>query len=420
MKRFLLAATVFAVAIACGGSGEVADLESPTLGSGGPAAVSTTTPAPAGTTPGTPNGTGTGTHGVQTANGVLIFSGTPKEMGEQQADAFTQSAGTLLKEWLLPKLSIYGFLSQWWASHTASTMEKNVLPVHLEEVRAFAAKSKLDYANLLVANGSADIMQLITERNLFGCSTFVVTPGRSASSRMIVGRNLDYPDSTMLRAQWKPVVYARTGTLKMLSLHVPGLSGVLTGINERGVFLAIKVSHQANSTSNGTPAGFIFREILEQATTGAEAVELYKKAWRTVPLNVTITDPKEAYEFENDATAFAVRRPSDATGLLYGANHYESTTMPNGGPAGRDFRWPILSSRDADTRKIDLEGVRTVIAGAGGFFAGQEGESTNVFASFVEYGATIADTVVTWGSDPKGNGVSAKGELQHIRLGDVF
>jgi hypothetical protein len=299
-------------------------------------------------------------------------------------------------------------------------MTPHIAPEALAEVAAFAARSGIEQEQLLTANGAADIMQLADLGNLFGCSTFVVTPARSTTSHMIVGRNLDYPDSQILRSYWQPVVFARKGKLRILSIHVPGLSGVLTGINEKGVFLAIKVSHTGNSTSDGMPAAFAFRSVLEQATTGAEAVALYSQIPRTVPLNVTIVDPSEAYEFESDSTAFAVRRPSPSTRLLYGANHFESTEMPGGGPQGRDYRWPTLSRYDATREPLGFAEVKSVIADAGGFVEGPTGPSTNVLATFVEYGATLDDTVVTMGSDPVGNGIAANGPLRRIRLGDAF
>jgi acyl-CoA:6-aminopenicillanic acid acyl transferase len=354
------------------------------------------------------------------ASGVLYLSGTPEQLGEQQAEALGTRAATLVDEWLYPKLNTYGFVGHIYASSKAANMEGYILDEHLAEMSAFANRAGLDYRSVLVANSAADIMQLASLGNVFGCTTFVVTPSRSATGRMLVGRNLDYPDSELLRSQWVPVVIAPEGKLKFLSIHAPGLAGVLTGINEKGVFLAIKVSHTGTSTSSGTPAGLIFREVLEAATTGAQAVEMYTRAMRTVPLNVTIADPKEAFELESDSTTHAVRRPSATTGLLYGANHFESETMPEGGASGRDYRWPTLTRHDATQDKLGPDEVRALVGDVGGFVEGPDGPSTNVLATVVEYGASVDDTVIVYGSDPDGKGVSARGPMTRLRLGEAF
>jgi hypothetical protein len=94
--------------------------------------------------------------------------------------------------------------------------------------------------------------------------------------------------------------------------------------------------------------------------------------------------------------------------------------MPGGGPRGRDYRWRTLAREDAGTNELAFEDVRKLIADVGGYVEGPEGPATNVLASFVEYGATIDDTIVTFGSDPDGKGIAANGALRRVRLGDAF
>jgi hypothetical protein len=299
-------------------------------------------------------------------------------------------------------------------------MQQYILPEHLQEMQTVADATGIPYDRLALGNSINDAMMIASNAPLWGCSTFSVMPQRSATGRMLVGRNLDYPSSGLLRPKWTPVHFAPAGKLQFLSIAVPGTSGVLTGINEKGLYLAIKISHTGDVNSGGTPAGFIFREILETAGTTAEAVDMYSKASRTVPLNVTIADGKDVVEFESDANNYDVRRADPKTGVLYGANQFESASLPGGDGAGRDYRWPTLQRHDNDAgTKLSFDDLKKEIADVGGFVEGDKGES-NILAVFVNYGASVADTVVTWGSDPEGNGVSALGKLHEIRLGDVF
>jgi len=342
-----------------------------------------------------------------TSNKIFRFTGTGAEMGLQQGKAFNQEISELLEKWLMPALEVDGGLGQIFARAVTSSMSKNVSSDFLEEVAAVAKSSGVNESDVMIANSAADIDQLKTDpRNIFGCSTLIISPKRSATGGMMIGRNLDYPDSNILRSKWKAVVFAKQGKLKIFSIHVPGLSGVLTGINEKGVFLAIKVS-SGNSTKYGTPAGFIFRSILESATTAKQALDLYVKQKRTVALNVTIADGVDAYELEIDSKNFGTRNFSDK-GTLYGANHFELKSM-GGTPDNRDDRWAKLAKFDESSTPVTFADLKATIAATGDPIG-------NVLAVFVDYKAKE----ITFGSDPQGESIAASGELRTYKFDEIF
>ena len=348
--------------------------------------------------------------GQSPAKTFTLFAGTSEEIGTQQGNAFKAEIKTLLETWLEPKLNSFSTSGTVVATGMSTAMSKYLTKDMQTEVNAVAKASGFDAKRIMIANDAADIMELVAADNFFGCSTLIIAPSRSDTQAMLIGRNLDYDDSEVLRSAWRPVVFARTGKLKIFSVHIPGLSTVLTGINEKGVFMAIKVS-SGKTTRYGQPSGFIFRSILESANTAREALELYKKQKRTVALNVTIADGKEAFELEADAVNNGVRSFSQK-GTLYGANHFELVSM-GGSSANRDFRWSKLAALEDKKTSINLADVKRVISSVGGF---DSDPGTNVLAVFVDYKARE----IIYGSDPKGKGRSADGELLTFKFDDIF
>lgn len=347
---------------------------------------------------------------------ILRLSGTSKEIGKKHGETYRSEIKSLLNTWLLPKINPR------LGTDTERRQFRNILEAMNKEMtgrtsvefrlesEALATTTGIHKDHVMLSNNIADIWQLLGAGNYFGCSTLTIASSRSSTGGMLIGRNLDYPDSEVLRGKWKPVLFARSGTLKIFSVHIPGLSSVLTGINEKGVFLAIKVS-DGNTTRFGSPSGYIFRSILERAKTAKHALELYKLQKRTVALNITIADGRDAYELEIDATKFGVRTFS-SKGTLYGANHFEHAKM-GGSANNRDSRWQKLAKFDGSLQPVSLADVKSAIGDAGGF----NGDGTsNVLAVFVDY----KSKEIIFGSDPKNKGASARGELAIYKFDDIF
>jgi hypothetical protein len=284
-------------------------------------------------------------------------------------------------------------------------MEPFVPADQMEEMRAVSEASGSNLLHVEIANMVPDIMELV--RRPFGCSTFVALPERSATGAMIYGRNLDYSDSDLLRSYWKPVVFARTGKLQILSIHVPGMSGVLTAINEKGVMMSRMTSYNLDMTSHGYPTMLLFRKVLEEATTAQEAADLYLREANTVAINIMITDPHDALVLEATATKHAIRRPNDAK-VLYSANHFETPALKDL-THGRDERWPFLAARDTDRAPVTLDSVIDTIGNTGR----PEG---NVLAVVADY----STQQLIFGSDPEGNGRSARGRLFSVDWAAAF
>ncbi|MBN1809978.1 MAG: hypothetical protein JW909_12995 [Planctomycetes bacterium] len=118
-----------------------------------------------------------------------------------------------------------------------------------------------------------------------GCSSFAAWGGMTAGDGMLVGRNLDYPNSRRLMNETAAIIVKRPADRSHRAWVDAGSAlqvGAGTCMREDGVFLSI---HDAAST--GPPRGtghlrwFVAREIIENVTggarTGAEALAICRK-----------------------------------------------------------------------------------------------------------------------------------------------
>ncbi len=327
---------------------------------------------------------------------ILYLHGEPTEMGSQQGRALAPLIQGLIRDWLAPRLALMPpELKQ-----AAWIMERHVSADFIAEMHGVADGAGVSYDDILAGNVSPDLSELGNQP--LGCSTYAVLPDRARLGGMLQGRNLDYANSDLLRSLWTPTVFARSGRHAILSLNIPGLSGVTTAINDQGVMMSRMTSAGRAMTAEGVPTMLLFREVLERAGSVDEAVRLYLAEPRTVGSNVMITDATQAVVLEVAADKFALRDPGTGR-TLYAANHFEAPDMQAAGH-GRDERWPVLASRDEDGEPLDLDDVLALLNQAAG------GGHDNILAVVADY----SRHKLIFGSDPERQGHAASGPLFEI------
>ncbi|MDA9951539.1 C45 family peptidase [Oligoflexaceae bacterium] len=325
---------------------------------------------------------------------VVVFSGNGAQIGEQQGEHFKVETNALIDNWLNPVVARAPYLARIVVHAKADTMAKQIPVDFSQEKAAFAQAAGVSETDLRLADSVADIMQHLGAGNIFGCSSFIVQPESSHTGGMILGRNLDYHDSLILADYWKPVLFKKTGVLKVLSIHLPGISGVLNGINERGVSMMIHVS-TGSTSSIGIPATIGFRYVLERAESTQHAVELIKQQNWTFGMNIIVGDGKDSAIVEVDSK-MAVSRGPDTKGVLYATNHYRNSTMNNGSLAAEGDRWKTMTAATKIKTKYTVDDVKAIIGEVGGFEGTQI--ETNILALVIDY----ENKNIFFTSDPNG------------------
>ncbi len=258
---------------------------------------------------------------------VLSVQGTPEEMGEQLGKLGTKAALELQQYFklLVKEMGLEAVFPV--LLRTGKMMESRFPPDHLKELDAAVKASGL----------GADMRDLVLTSNVFwdikgigGCSALLVESSRSGTGGPLFGRNFDMPTFGVLDKFTIVTVYRPERKHAFVSIGFPGLVGVPSGMNDAGLALAALDVREANDGSSrfnaaGTPYPLLFRRVLEECRTVAEAEKLLREAQRTTYLNLAICDKTAAAVFEMTPKTLNVRRAVD--GLCACTNHFRSKEL---------------------------------------------------------------------------------------------
>lgn len=255
---------------------------------------------------------------------VLTVAGSPDEIGEQ-VGALQAAVVTDLQNLIEAYVRFRGWGDIYpWLLKSGSMLEWNFPQSHRREFGVAMKTAKLDRDLLVLINTAFDVV------SAFACSTIVAEPERSATGEILFGRNLDLPRFAHLHELTMVTVYHPKGKHAFASVGFPGLFGVVSGMNEKGLSLAVNEIVQSKDEGAkfnpfGTPKLFLLRRVLEECATVDEAEALLRKATRTGMMAVTVADPKSLAVFEVTAKTVVRRDPVD--GVLTCTNHFRSKEL---------------------------------------------------------------------------------------------
>jgi hypothetical protein len=281
---------------------------------------------------------------------VVFLQGKPTEIGEQMGLLTAKPAGKLLN---YPRDFLKAIkLDATWPVIVA--MGKGLLPHfppdYLTEMETGVKATGLDRDLFIAGNTMFDIKKVL------GCSTLVIEAGRSATQGPLFGRNLDFPTLGYLQDYSLVFVCKPDGKRPWVSVGFPGCIGVLSGINDAGLTLAVLECYSANDNSlkfdgQGTPYAMCFRRLLEECATVDEAEKLLRSMKRTTRVNLAICDTKTSAVFEITPKTVSVRKGED--GICPCTNHFRTKELTTG---TRCWRYPLLEK----CKEMDKLGVTDV------------------------------------------------------------
>ncbi|QDT53377.1 Acyl-coenzyme A:6-aminopenicillanic acid acyl-transferase [Caulifigura coniformis] len=252
---------------------------------------------------------------------VFTLQGTPEQIGEQTAVLAKEVLPPLLET---PKRIIQQFglnydLLRPIATAAATSMIGHSPERFRAEMDSLAKYTNADASLLYVANSLTEL------RRIGGCSAFLVTPDRTATGEMMFGRNFDFPTFGVLDRYSCVMIVRPEGKHAFASIAVPGLTGVISGMNDAGLALAtldVYASRDGSSMfdMNGAPLALTYRQMLEECETVEEARALLEKTPRTTWMNLACCDRNRAVIFEITPKKVGVRDPEGD--ILRCTNHF--------------------------------------------------------------------------------------------------
>ena len=223
----------------------------------------------------------------------LHLEGSPEELG----DAHGKLAGRLLlglHEQVTDFLAgRYGAFSEAWAANMLLRWHYRDGDTHLppsdrRELAALAAAvpeagagNYGPYHLLFLYQCFEELAQRLQDVVVQG-DVFAVGPRRTAGGRgqgnLVVGRSLTADLGHAIEPERVVTFYYPDGKYPFVSIGWAGLVGVVTGINARGITVALNPARTDDPLEEGAPLPLVLRKVLEEADTAERAVEILEHA----------------------------------------------------------------------------------------------------------------------------------------------
>lgn len=300
---------------------------------------------------------------------IAVLAGMPADIGRQHAVLLAKPAARALA---FPKrFAVDMGAERFWPLMVfmGHALVAHAPEGHRQELAALSATSKLDAGEIAVGNTLLELRRM-------GCSALVVEPEHSVTGGPLFGRNFDFPTLGELDQYSLLFVVRPTGRHAFASVTFPAAVGVVSGMNDAGLAVAtLDVYESADGSSQfnpaGTPLAFVFRRLLEECTTVAEAEALLRAEKPTTWMNLAVCDRDSSAVFE--ITPARIGRRDADHGVLACTNHFrtaglapgtdDGVTIAGGSPddsVARCRRYPLLAAA-ADQPPLTIEQVRAYL-----------------------------------------------------------
>ena len=216
------------------------------------------------------------------------------------------------------------------------------------------------YVRQLNYHAAHDIGHAMQEYMLVGCSSFAVWGDYSATDGLLIGRNFDFYVGDRF-AENKVLLFVEpTEGYKFASVSWPGMMGVLSGMNERGLTVTINAAKGALPLSSAMPISLLTRQILQYASTIDEAYEIAQQYKTFVSESILVGSACEgtAAIIEKTPEKIALYRSQEQKIIC--TNHYQSEEFAddeynkeNISTSDSPYRYERLSELLAERSPID-------------------------------------------------------------------
>jgi hypothetical protein len=253
-----------------------------------------------------------------------------KDLLKYQEDVFVNQIRNMI-----PSDSYLMFLRNFIAFFNRN-LEANIPEEYKEEIYGISLSCTHEYDFIgspyerqLNYHSAHDLGHAMQDYMLVGCTSFAGWGNTTEDSTLLIGRNFDFYVGDDFAKNKLVVFYAPDAGYKFVSVSWAGMTGVLSGMNEKGLTITINAAKSSMPLSSATPISILCREILQYASTIDEAYTIAQKRKVFVSESILIGSAI-------DNSAAIIEKSPDNLGIyttsknwLVCANHYQSDTYKN-------------------------------------------------------------------------------------------
>lgn len=182
------------------------------------------------------------------------------------------------------------------------------------------------YHRVVFYHALHDITQGLEHSPMLGCTALAAARGATTNGHLVLGRNFDFEGPELFDREKAVLFFKPQGRLGFVSVAWSGMMGVVTGLNQAGIYASVNALRSDDKSEAGVPVELLLREVLESAHSLDEALAIIRDRPVLVPDLYLIGDGQsgEAAVVERSPSRFVVRRmPKEgpAADVLTVANH---------------------------------------------------------------------------------------------------
>ena len=181
------------------------------------------------------------------------------------------------------------------------------------------------YLRALYLHGAHDIGHAMQDLAMVGCTSFAAWGAQTEDGELLIGRNFDFYAGDDFAKQKIIAFISPEQGHNYMSVTWPGMLGVVSGMNSQGLTVTINAGKSKIPWVAKTPISLVTKEILQYASTIAEAVAIAKKRAVFVSESILVGSAKDkrAVLIEVSPQKVGVYTV-DHQNYLICANHFQS------------------------------------------------------------------------------------------------
>lgn len=198
------------------------------------------------------------------------------------------------------------------------------------------------FSRQLNFHAAHDIGHAMQDYMLVGCTSFAAWDSACADDNLVIGRNFDFFVGEEFAKNKLVSFFNPSDGYKFAMVGWAGMTGVLSGMNEKGLTVTINAAKSSMPTSTSTPISLLARQILQYASTIQEAYTIAKKAQTFVSESILIGSAIENRAAVIEKSIEKTVLFESGSNSLVCANHYQSDAF-------KDDEYNIENIKNSDS-----------------------------------------------------------------------